>query len=113
MAKTWKEKDVLEQLRIAILVDVYLPKDQRQAMSNSWPATVSFSYEWLHRLTEDFMPIQYIGGIETEQHLCMKIEIFRTVAMRWLEWVDNVNCASQDIRGQIYNVYKRYINQYK
>jgi hypothetical protein len=89
--KKYTREYVADRIRTAALVDAHLPKAQRQIISNSWPATIPFHYDWLHLLTEKAAPILYAGNIESEKefHMGMKMEIFKEVTMRWLPWIDS------------------------
>lgn len=122
-AKVYNREYVIKCLRDAVLVDVHLPRAQRQLLANSWPATSSFSYEWLHRLTEDFAPLQYIGHPATETEIINKIETLKMVAMRWFEWIDSVNdrkilwlnsgnVSKTEIGRKIGEPYKNVLNHY-
>jgi hypothetical protein len=88
--KAWDKDGVIEGLHVAVATDVYMDKAVRRAVVDSWPTTCSFSYEWLHGLTETFAPLKGMGG-RVSDAAGHNPETFLMVAVRWLELLDSVN----------------------
>lgn len=89
--KVWDKDGVIEAVRTAIATDYYMDKALRQAVANSWPSTCSFSYEWLHRLTEDAAPLSGLVDKIHEGAAVTNADTLSIVAMRWLDWLDSVD----------------------
>jgi predicted DNA-binding protein (UPF0251 family) len=89
MAKqSWDRERVLFALHHAAEADIYMSQKSRRIIANSWPADCSYNYRWLHSLTDTFAPLTDFCDVPPER---LRINIFKRVAMRWLDWLDSVD----------------------
>ncbi|MDR0967741.1 MAG: hypothetical protein LBL75_02830 [Rickettsiales bacterium] len=85
--KVWTRERITYAMNDAVAADAYMNPDERAALRNAWPSTCSTNYDWLHRLTEDAMPIVGIGHEVPDRH---NLDILMEVAVRWLEWLPSI-----------------------